>query len=95
LRREQAALGNDGAFLPLFTKNRGYPFIYERRLGESRVLIILNPARRKVDARFAVSPLPREPREPRLLEGRGCSLKGGPAIFDTLLQGRSFGIYHI
>ncbi|MCX6349965.1 MAG: alpha-amylase family glycosyl hydrolase [Candidatus Aureabacteria bacterium] len=92
LRREQAALGNDGAFLPLFTKNRGYPFIYERRLGESRVLIILNPARRKVDARFTVSPLPREP---RLLEGRGCSLKGGPAIFDTRLQGRSFGIYHI
>lgn len=92
LRRGNPALGNDGLFLPVCAKNRGYPFIYERRLGESRALVLLNPARRKAEASFSLSP---SPREPRLLLGRGCALRTDSVRFRVSMEGRSYAIFQM
>jgi maltose alpha-D-glucosyltransferase/alpha-amylase len=92
LRRENPALGNDGVFLPLWSRNRGYPFIYERRHGENRALILLNPSRRKAEASFEILPVPREP---RLLLGRGCALRLNGEKIQASLEGRSFGIFQL
>ena len=92
LRRGNPALGNDGLFLPVCAKNRGYPFVYERRSGGERALVLLNPARRKAEASFSLSP---SPREPRLLLGRGCALRTDSARFRVSMEGRSYAIFQM
>ncbi len=43
LRKKYSALGNDGAFTPLYAEAGRYPFIYERSDADGRFAIAVNP----------------------------------------------------
>jgi len=43
LRKQYPALGNTGAFKPIFAEKNKYPFVYERSQGSERFWIAINP----------------------------------------------------
>lgn len=43
-RRMHPALGADGAFVPVFAESKRSPFVYERRMGQERFWIAVNPS---------------------------------------------------
>ncbi|MCC5849182.1 MAG: glycosylase [Verrucomicrobia bacterium] len=54
LRRENAALGNDAPFQPLYAEANRYPFVYLRGNPDDGVLIAVNPAARTETCTFSL-----------------------------------------
>jgi maltose alpha-D-glucosyltransferase/alpha-amylase len=52
LRRDNSALSNTGSFKVLYAESKKVPFVYERSLGEQRVVVAVNPASTNVEVRL-------------------------------------------
>jgi len=57
-------------FVPVCAEKDAYPFAYIRAKGKERLLVILNPANRKVDASFALT---YKCQKPKLISGEGIA----------------------
>ena len=89
LRRQHPVLGNTAAFRPLFAKRGRYPFVYERRLGRHRAVVVVNPAGRRETARFA---LPGAARARELIASR-CTLTPTRSGAEVTVGSRGWGIF--
>ncbi len=54
IRRKYAALGGEGEFHPLFVRKNTYPMIFERKLGNERFVVAVNPSAQPVKGEFGV-----------------------------------------
>jgi maltose alpha-D-glucosyltransferase/alpha-amylase len=53
IRRERSELFADGEYKTIYAKKNAYPYVFMRRLGRERVLVVLNPSRRSVNVTLA------------------------------------------
>lgn len=64
LRKEVKALGADGTWRMVSSLDQPYPMVYERRLGDERCYVVLNPSGKSVSVT-----LPQAPSKPELIGG--------------------------
>ncbi len=85
LRQEHPALGNDGAFKPLFADSLRYPFVYERSDASGSYAVALNPGETAVTVELA------ELDGATLVLGEGATLSGKKLV----LHGVSYGVFSL
>jgi len=93
LRHEEPALAAHADFEILHAKPHAYPFVFARKAGDRRVVVVLNPAGRPFELELNV---PASTHKPELLAGFGTEyLSTGTGR--TLLKGEgcSYGIYRV
>jgi glycosidase len=57
LRKKEKALNAYSEFVPVYMKENSYPFVYARAYENNMILVILNPAARKTEAKFILKPI--------------------------------------
>lgn len=62
MRRKYPALGAEGEFHALFVRRNTYPMIFERKLGNERFVVIVNPCERASRGEFGVPGMDRAER---------------------------------
>ncbi|MBR4772278.1 MAG: alpha-glucosidase C-terminal domain-containing protein, partial [Bacteroidales bacterium] len=72
LRKEVKALGADASWRLVSSLDQPYPMVYERKLGDERCYVVLNPS-----AKAVTVTLPSEPSKPELIGGnyKKCTYK--------------------
>ena len=72
LRKDVKALGADASWRMVSSLDQPYPMVYERRLGDERCYVVLNPSGKRVSVT-----LPAGPSQPELIGGsyKKCSYK--------------------
>lgn len=89
LRKAYPALAADGEFIPLYTENRGYPFVYRRKQGGQTLLVAVNPCAQEkcavIDGAYSLEPL--------LIKGAGYHPAGQQTRLT--LDGVSYGIWKV
>ena len=72
LRQEVKPLGADASWRLVSSLDQPYPMVYERKLGNERCYVVLNPSGRQVSVT-----LPNEPSKPELIGGsyKKCTYK--------------------
>jgi len=72
LRKEVKALGADAGWKLVSSLDQPYPMVYERKLGNERCYVVLNPSGKQVTVT-----LPTEPSQPQLIGGsyKKCTYK--------------------
>lgn len=89
MRKNNEALGADGAFVPIYAKPGRYPFVYMRRRGHKRFLIAINPAARKAEISFAL----KRPGSFDQRMARGAFLNASNGRARLRIDGISYGIF--
>ena len=85
-RKDNPALGNDGAYRTVYAEENKYPYIFERSGGGQRLIVAVNPAAKEATAEidvallnnviFSIGDLPAVN-----LSGSGCTIKLAPESF--------------
>jgi len=88
VRKKYPALFADGEYKSLYAKKNCYPYIFERRLGKERVLVILNPAKKSVQAVVHIKPL-----KTTLLAGSGVTLSKRKKNLLVTAKGMSYSLF--
>ncbi len=92
LKHEEPALAAYADFLPLYAKEKTYPFVYARANGRDAVLAVFNPAARSTTAEFDC-PLPFK--RARLLAGSAATLDHKGSKVALTVPGQSYGLYKL
>ena len=85
LRKKYSALGNDGAFKPLYAEAGGYPFVYERSDASGSFAVVINPG--EPGQTLDLPAL----KDAKLVLGYGVKLTGKRLS----VQGNSFAIFKL
>ena len=91
LRREWPALQAAGEMRPLFAKPWCYPFVYERRAGDERIVVAVNPAGHQAEATFALDAVTKV--DELLARDATISLHDGQA--HVAMSGVSYGVWRV
>ncbi|MDO8595423.1 MAG: alpha-amylase family glycosyl hydrolase, partial [Sulfuricaulis sp.] len=88
VRRERAELFTDGEYRSIYAEKNAYPYVFLRRLGRERVLVVINPARRPVNVTLAAGLDSTE-----LLAGSGVRLSKSGRGTRLSAKGISYGVF--
>lgn len=92
LRRSHRALGADGEFAVVYAKAKAFPFVYLRTLGESKIMVVLNPSAKSAKVKVSGKGLAHAPRS---LASRGVEMKRTGHDLNLTLTGTSWGIFEV
>jgi maltose alpha-D-glucosyltransferase/alpha-amylase len=90
LRHSEPALAAYAEFVPLFAKEKTYPFVYARAKDRETILVILNPSGLESRADFA---FPHDPSRLALLAGSALRLSGSGGRLSVTVPGVTYAIY--
>jgi len=90
LKKQEKALAAYAEFVPLFAQENSYPFIYARAAVDEVILVILNPARRNAEAKFACN-LDLTGKE--LLAGQNVKIAVKDETFTVSVPAQSYAVY--
>jgi maltose alpha-D-glucosyltransferase/alpha-amylase len=85
LRKKHSALGNDGAFKPLYAEAGRYPFIYERSDANGRFAVAINPGEAARTVELPVL------KGAKLILGKGIKLGGNRLV----MPGVSYAVFKL
>ena len=92
LKKSEKALTAYAEFVPVYAKPDTYPFVYARANGDDTVLVMLNPAAKKVKAEFSITPIANEH---KLLAGQALTMKYKQGQYKITMPGQSYAIYKL
>jgi glycosidase len=92
LRKEEKALAAYAEFVPVYAKEKTYPFIYARACGDEMILVILNPAGREAKADFNLKPIISNY---ELLGGTEMEIESDGEEYHVITPGQSYAIYKL
>jgi glycosidase len=92
LKHQEPALAAYAEFLPLYAKERSYPFVFARVNGKDVVLAAFNPAKAPVTAVFDC---PIAFRSSRLLAGQGAALSRDGGGVKLEMSGSSYVLFKL
>jgi glycosidase len=92
LRKEEKALTAYAEFVPVYAKEKTYPFIYARACGDEMILVILNPAGREAKADFNLKPIISNY---ELLGGTEMEIESDGEEYQVIAPGQSYAIYKL
>ena len=92
LKHAEPALAAYAEFVPLYTRENAYPFVYARAKDKDVVLVFLNPSGTQANAEFT---LPLDYSEMKLLAGREIALSKEGNNMKVQMPGQSYAIYKV
>ena len=92
LKHTEPALAAYAEFVPLYTRENAYPFVYARAKDKDVVLVFLNPSGTQANAEFT---LPLDYSEMKLLAGREIALSKEGNNMKVQMPGQSYAIYKV
>ncbi|MCL6590997.1 MAG: glycosylase [Firmicutes bacterium] len=90
LKKQEKALAAYGEFVPLFAREKCYPFVYARAAGDEVILVALNPARETKEASFTVNI---DITGKKLLAGKELAIHWDNNRLNLTVPGRSYAVY--
>jgi len=88
LRLKYTGLFADGEYKSLYAEKNSYPYIFQRRLGNECILVVLNPAMKPVQAVLNL-----KPGKTTLLVGSGVTLSGRGGKTTATAKRTSYGVF--
>jgi glycosidase len=92
LRKREKALAAYAEFVPVYAKENTYPFIYARANGDSKLLVLLNPAARDTEAAFSIQP---GIKHMKLIAGTELKFQQTGEKVQVAMPGQTYAIYTI
>jgi glycosidase len=92
LHNTEPALAAYAEFVPVYAEKDAYPFAYIRAQGKERLLVVVNPADRKVSASFHLS---YACRKPQLISGNGSVVINKENIASVDMNAISFAVFRV
>ena len=91
LHNSEPALGAYAEFVPVYAKKSAYPFAFVRANGKDRLLVVLNPADREVQASFQLN---YEFAKPERISGEG-TIRTQEQDVSVFMKPVSYGIFRL
>ena len=88
VRRERSELFTDGEYRSIYAKKNAYPYVFLRRLGRERILVVINPSRRPVNVMLA-----KGLDSVKLLAGSGVRLSKCARGTRLVAEGITYGVF--
>ncbi len=92
LRKSEEALSSYAEFVPVFAKEKTYPFIYARSGGDETLLVMMNPADRPAEARFTLN---LKAAGHKLLAGKAVEIKAHEGQYQVKMPNRCYAVYKL
>ncbi len=92
LRNVEPALKAFAEFVPVYVKEKAYPFAFIRATGKNRLLIVLNPANKVYTAKFSIN---YDSASPVLIAGSPLQIQKNGKEFTVQVNGATYSIYRL